>query len=120
MRGIFTKYIWGLTGLFLCSCILPKADLTLSSKTEMPHMEIHSGGKLNLKCEDFYQDFKAACEEVNHMDFKATDKMNKDLIEVPEASFNMDGKSKTSVTESVDSGLIKHLTTPSINASGNT
>jgi hypothetical protein len=64
---------------------VPKRNLTLSSKKEMPHMET-SHGRLNLKCEDFYNDFKNACLEVINMDFPdANDKMNKDLLFIPTA-----------------------------------
>lgn len=65
---------------------VPKFPLTLSSKAECPHMTLHENNeRLNLKCEDFYVDFKNACEEVIAMTFSdADDKMNKELLSVPE------------------------------------
>jgi hypothetical protein len=46
-------------------------------------MKLHNR-KLNLKCEDFYNDFKAACEEVLGMDFPEDNKMNRPLLIVPD------------------------------------
>jgi hypothetical protein len=64
----------------------PKYPLTLSSKNECPHMACDEKNKrLNLKCEDFYEDFKKACKEVIAMNFNdANNKMNKDFLSVPE------------------------------------
>ncbi len=62
---------------------VPKGTITLSSKKEMPHMKVHEG-KLNLKCEDFFIDFKGACSEVINMSFPETNKMNKPLLIVPD------------------------------------
>lgn len=42
----------------------PKGTITLSSKDEATHLSSASISKINLKCEDFYIDFKNACEEV--------------------------------------------------------
>jgi hypothetical protein len=65
---------------------VPKFPLTLSSKNEAPHLLLHENNKrLNLKCEDFYNDFKNACIEVVNMEFSdADDKMKKQLLSVPE------------------------------------
>lgn len=64
---------------------VPKFPLTLSSKNELNHMAIHGNNRLNLKCEDFYQDFSNACKEIINMEFDDhEDKMNKELISVPD------------------------------------
>lgn len=64
---------------------VPKHPITLSSKDETGHFVLHQNGKrLNLRCEDFYCDFKHACLEVVNMEFpNPDDKMNKELLEVP-------------------------------------
>lgn len=62
---------------------IPKYDLTLSSGSEEAHLALN-GTRLNLKCEDFYQDFKDACLEVINLNFSQSDKMNSDLLEVPD------------------------------------
>lgn len=63
---------------------VPKATLSLSSKNETSHL-FQNGSKINLKCEDFYSDFKNACSEIIKMDFSdPNDKMNKDLLSVPQ------------------------------------
>ena len=62
---------------------VPKNTLTLSSKlVEMAHLVTH-GNKVNLKCEDFYNDFKSACEEVIAMTTFSSNKMNLPLLQVP-------------------------------------
>jgi len=64
---------------------VPKYPLTLSSKNEMPNVTLHSNNeRLNLRCEDFCNDFKKACIEVMNMEFpNGDDKMNKQLLSVP-------------------------------------
>ncbi len=66
---------------------VPKYPLTLSSKDETAHLVLHgnNNNRLNLKCEDFYNDFKKACIKVVNMEFSdPDDKMNKQLLSVPE------------------------------------
>ena len=65
---------------------VPKRTLSLSSKNEAPHLYISINGlTLNLKCEEFYEDFKKACLEVINQKFDdPNDKMNKDLLSVPQ------------------------------------
>ena len=80
---------------------VPKYGITLSSKNELAHMIIQHG-RLNLKCEDFYHDFKLACNEIIQMTFaNPNDKMNRDLIEVPQDKFNDVSTSPTSITQSI-------------------
>jgi hypothetical protein len=64
---------------------VPKYPITLSSKDESAHLMLHSNGeRLNLRCEDFYEDFKMACIEVIKREFpNPEDKMNKPLLSVP-------------------------------------
>lgn len=66
--------------------LLPKPPISLSSLSiEAPNEFISADGKiLNLKNPEFYNDFKAACEEVLSMSFDANDKMNKPILFVPE------------------------------------
>lgn len=52
-----THFLWtSLRNGFLHSFV-PKNTITLSSGDEMPHLEEHNN-KVNLKCENFYNDFK--------------------------------------------------------------
>lgn len=62
---------------------VPKSTLTLSSKNEMAHLIEHHG-KVNLRCEDLYNDFKNACLEVISKSFPADNKMSRSLLKVPE------------------------------------
>jgi len=66
---------------------VPKNKLTLSSKDEMEHLKEHNG-KLNLKCEDLYSDFKLACEEVLQMTTFSSNKMTLPLLFVPDNSID--------------------------------
>ena len=60
---------------------VPKGTIGLSSKGGRPHLIKASNTKaINLKCEDFYEDFKNACLEVIAIDFLPNDKMNRELI----------------------------------------
>ena len=65
----------------------PKFKITLSSKGEMAHL-IEENNRLNLKVEDFYSDFKAACEYVINKTYPTGDKMNNPFLEVPGSGFN--------------------------------
>jgi hypothetical protein len=63
---------------------VPKWPLTLSSKGECPHLFISQNDRLNLRCEDFYHDFRNACLEIIEMEFQdPNDKMNRQLLSVP-------------------------------------
>jgi hypothetical protein len=66
---------------------VPKNKLTLSSKDEMEHLRKHNG-KLNLKCEDLYSDFKSACEDVLNMTTFLSNKMILPLLYVPDNSID--------------------------------
>lgn len=61
----------------------PKSTITVSSKEETPHLVIVAPGRINLKCEDFYVDFKSACEEVIKMETFNSLKMTQPMLEVP-------------------------------------
>lgn len=81
---------YDLYGSFRCGlahAVAPKIKITLSSKDQMGHL-VEAGGRLNLKAEDFYNDFKLACEYVVNKIYPTGDKMNSDYLEVPGNSFN--------------------------------
>jgi hypothetical protein len=66
----------------------PKPGITLSSKNERAHLERHvlfGQHCINLRCEDFYADFKEACEWViaSISPEESEDKMNKPFLFVP-------------------------------------
>ncbi len=65
---------------------VPKNKLSLSSKNEAPHLHLfNNGNTINLKCENFYQDFKNACLEIIKKNFdNPNDKMNKKLLSIPQ------------------------------------
>jgi len=61
----------------------PKYSITLSSKTEGPHLEQDAKGeRINLRCEDFYSDFRKACEEVIQMPDPVATKLAQPFLEV--------------------------------------
>ena len=78
---------------------VPGSRLTLSSKNEKENL-VKTGEITNLRCEDFYQDFKIACQEVIEMKFLDDDKMNNALISIPGAKFNDIVESDNAITES--------------------
>ena len=78
----------------------PKFQITLSSKAETGHL-IESNNRLNLKVEDFYEDFKDACEYVINYAFPLTDKMNNPFLEVPGTGFNSGTTIPTGYTSSM-------------------
>ena len=92
----FTKYraLIGKGSAFdLYSCLrcglahaaAPKYPITLSSKGEMPNLEIHDNGKrINLRCEDFYVDFKNACEDAFKMNAPVATKLSSPFLAVPD------------------------------------
>jgi len=89
-----------LYGSFRCGlahAVSPKYKITLSSKDEMGHL-IEESGRINLKVEDFYSDFKLACEHVIDNTYPTGDKMNRDFLQVPGISFNSGTNSPTGTT----------------------
>lgn len=67
----------------------PEYKITLSSQDEREHL-VEVGGRLNLKCEDFFHDFKDACLEVIRTNFSSNNaKMLAGFIEVPGTTFNV-------------------------------
>ncbi|RZL46265.1 MAG: hypothetical protein EOO93_26150 [Pedobacter sp.] len=62
----------------------PKGTLTLSSKNEATHLSSVSTNKINLKCEDFYIDFKNACEEVLAMKTFNSKKASIPFLNIPD------------------------------------
>lgn len=83
----------------LAHAISPKTKITLSSKQEMAHL-VETNGRLNFKVEDFYLDFKAACEFILTETYPNGDKMNADFLEVPGDTFNSGTTYNTGVTSS--------------------
>ncbi len=86
----------------LAHAVSPKIQITLSSKQEMAHLVKHDN-RLNLKVEDFYTDFKVACEFVIAKTYPNGDKMNADFLEVPGDAFNSGTKTETGLTSSLES-----------------
>lgn len=84
----------------LAHAISPKLQISLSSKGELGHLIKHSGGQLNLKVEDFYNDFKQACDHIINMTFPPKDKMSGDFLQVPGSAFNSGTEVETGVTSS--------------------
>jgi hypothetical protein len=93
-------YIYSSLRCGLAHAAKPKHQITLSSKNEMSHLTIW-GDRLNLRCEDFYLDFKLACEEVISKTFPTSDKMNYGFLKIPNLQMNVDGNSSMAVTESI-------------------
>jgi len=90
----------------LAHAAAPKYEITLSSKNEMPNLMLHEDGKrVNLRCEDFYADFKAACEEVINKNYASEDKMNQPFLSVPD--YLNSASSETFITQSLNSGSPK-------------
>jgi len=71
----------------LAHAVSPKVQITLSSKQQMAHL-VETNGRLNLKVEDFYNDFKEACNYVIIQTYPSGDKMNEDFLELPGMTFN--------------------------------
>jgi len=66
----------------LAHAAAPKYPIKLSSKNEEAHLTIHdNGNRLNLRCEDFYDDFKRACEEVIQMPDPIMSKLSRPFLE---------------------------------------
>lgn len=88
---IYRKYIkshdlWDSLRNGFAHSFVPKYKLSLSSKDEAPHFYLKNGGlTVNLRCEDFYKDFRNACDEVINTQFEdLNNKMNKELLSVPQ------------------------------------
>lgn len=100
-QSLTTYDLYGSFRCGLAHTISPKFKITLSSKNELAHMVEHNGS-LNLKVEDFYKDFKEACEFVINDNYPEGDKMNSDFLEVPGDSFNIGTNVETGMTSSFD------------------
>jgi hypothetical protein len=68
----------------------PNHNITISSKDEEPHLT-EVDGRLNLRAEDFYLDFRAACEEVIAIEGVAKKDMSKPYLHVPGLAHNTSG-----------------------------
>jgi hypothetical protein len=69
----------------LAHAAVPKYEITITSKNEKPHMETDSSGKrMNLACEDFYTDFRNACEEVLNLPDPIAQKLSVPFLEIPD------------------------------------
>lgn len=86
----------------LAHSVAPKGKVTLSSKEEAPHLTVF-GNSVNLKVEDFYKDFKEACEYVIIQTYSETDKMNGAFLYVPGETFNAGTTIVTGITSSYSS-----------------
>jgi hypothetical protein len=77
----YKLYFYLRTGM--AHAFLPHKHLTLSSRLDQDkHLTIDSKNRLNIKCEELYDDFKNACKEVIAMNFlDPVDKMNKPILE---------------------------------------
>jgi hypothetical protein len=83
----------------LAHALTPKNQITLSSKQEMAHITEHDG-KINFKAEEFYCDFKQACEFVINQSFPIGDKMNENFLIVPGSEFNSGTDIESGITSS--------------------
>jgi len=68
---------------------VPKNTLSLSSNDETSHLTQITATKINLKCEDFYNDFKNACNEVLAMTTFPSNKMSNPFLSVPSDNDNI-------------------------------
>jgi hypothetical protein len=84
---------------------VPGHSITLSSKTEAAHL-LQDNGRLNLKVEDFYADFKLACEHVIADAYPTDNKMEKPFIQVPGDNFNAGTNIATGSTQSIQITVI--------------
>ena len=87
-KPLLDKNGYDLYGSLRCGLLhsaQPKFKITLSSKEEAPHLLesiINAQQRINLKCEDFYADFKEACEWViNSLELQHS--MNQPFLLVP-------------------------------------
>jgi len=66
----------------LAHFLAPKNSITLSSGKNIAHL-VNSNGKININCENFYEDFKNACFEIINKPFlDPNDKMNEPFLEI--------------------------------------
>lgn len=73
----------------LAHAAAPKFEITLSSTDQQTDHLVEMNGRVNLKCENFYSDFKKACEEIIAMEFSDNkSKMNKPFLEIPGKELN--------------------------------
>jgi len=108
---------------------VPKNTITLSSKDQEEHLHPNSETQINLKCEEFYKDFKKGCIEVinkiNNNTCRSR-KVNNAILEVPERSENTTtpSVSGTTVTNqsstTVQTGQISIPPQSNVNSSGST
>jgi len=94
---------YDLYGSFRCGLahsIAPNYIITLSSKDELPHLEV-KGGRVNFKVEDFFNDFKEACNFVLGLSDDPENKINQPFLEIPEKTFGIVDISKLSATGSI-------------------
>jgi len=84
----------------LAHAVSPKVEITLSSKGEMEHL-VQTGSRINFKVEDFFTDFKLACEDVISRHYPAGDKMGEGFLQVPGESFNSGTNMDTQATHSM-------------------
>lgn len=61
----------------------PTFSITLSSKNQTEHLVIQNE-RLNLKVEDFYADFKMACEFVINENYSNDNKMVNSFLKIPD------------------------------------
>ena len=95
-RPLLTSHtLWtSLRNGFLHSFV-PKNTLTLSSKNETAHLVALTPTKINLRCEDLYEDFKGACQEVINMTNFQSNKMSLPLLEFPDIQINVSSSGTT-------------------------
>ena len=65
---------------------VPKNTISLSSKDEKEHFTNNNTPIINLRCEDFYEDFKNGCLEIIAMEFDENNKMNLPLLDIPDVN----------------------------------
>ena len=93
--------LYGCLRCGLAHAAAPKYPITLSSKDEMANLTLHDNGKrINLRCEDFYHDFKTACEEVLGMPDPVATKLDAPFLAIPDYNENH-GLTKPTKKESV-------------------
>lgn len=86
-RPLLTSHkLWDSLRCGFLHSFVPKDTIRLSSKSEAEHLAEITSSQINLKCENFYADFKAACEEVIAMPSFQSKKMDKPLLELPDIS----------------------------------
>lgn len=82
-KGQFDLY--GSLRCGLAHAAVPKYPITLSSKNEMPNLEVHTNGqRVNLRCEDFYDDFRSACIQLFAMSNPVAQKLSQPFLLVPD------------------------------------